>query len=106
MSRFDTIGKHATNVFSEEGSVNVVYHNTVVVRFNSSGVRLNSGGFLTNTTKTRMNQAANQFGLGFHVYQKNWDWFVSLENGSVIPFEDNMLISRNQEPVQEPEPIR
>lgn len=40
---------------------------------------------MTNTTKLRMNQAANQFGLGFGVYQKNHAWFVVIKNPDYTP---------------------
>jgi hypothetical protein len=32
-----------------------------------------------------MNQASNQFGLGFRVYQKEWVWYVEYK-GKVMPF--------------------
>jgi len=38
-----------------------------------------------------MNQASNQDGLGFKVYQRNYDWFVDF-NGNTLPFADNMVL--------------
>ena len=46
---------------------------------------LDDGGWATSTTKTRMNQASRQFGLGYRVFQKDYDWFIEV-NGEVIPF--------------------
>jgi len=63
---------------------------------NNKTVTLNSGGWRTVTTKARMNQAANQFGLEYTVYQEKDDWFVQIggwENGQTLPFEDHMVFA-------------
>lgn len=75
------------------GTLSVVYHQTEVVSATPTTIRLNSGGWRTLTTKTRMNQAANQYGLGFTVSQRDFSWFVEY-GGRVIPFEDGMTINR------------
>ena len=93
MSQQQQIGSHKTSIFTDEGFTNVIYHNTAVVRFNKDKIILNSGGWLTNTTKTRMNQASNQFNLGFSVFQKNYDWFVTNENNEILPFSDGMILT-------------
>lgn len=90
MSQQHTVRGRATSVFSENGNTNVVYHATKVVRFNDKEIELNTGGWRTNTTKTRMNQASNQFDLGYVVRQKDYDWFVDY-NGSTIPFNDSRI---------------
>lgn len=61
----------------------VTYHNTavVVVDWEKRRVILNSGGWRTPTTKLRMNQAANEFGLPYHVFQKDHNWFVKVDMG-------------------------
>ena len=89
------------------GRATVVTHNPLKVRYHATTVveqlpdgqiRLNSGGHRTYTTKTRMNQAARQFVLGFTVWQKNFEWFVTIsrdeqDEARTIPFTDNMVIS-------------
>jgi hypothetical protein len=70
------------------------YHNTDVVTFDNLKIILNTGGWFTNTTKTRMNQAANQFNLGFKVFQKNGYWYVQLDNGVVLDYKDGMEFDR------------
>ena len=65
MTQLHTIGTHATTVAAVGGMTHVTYHQTVVVRFNHEHIILNSGGYRTATTKTRMNQASNQFDLGY-----------------------------------------
>ena len=96
MSRLDTIGNHKTTVFTDElGYTCVVYHQTCVVKWNADRIILNTGGYKTATTKARMNQTANQFGLGFQVYQQNHVWYVGYAGlalrflGSVIELDRN-----------------
>jgi len=94
MARTNTIGKTATAVFTDRnGMTNVVYHNTTVVSFNNDKIILDNGGYLTVTTKLRMNQTANQFNLGYCVFQKNHEWFVDFNN-QVVPFESGMALNR------------
>lgn len=80
----------ATSIRGEEGRTIIRYHNTDVVSFNDKDVILNTGGWKTATTKTRMNQASNQFGLGYQVSQKKGDWFVDYK-GQTIPFDSDSL---------------
>jgi hypothetical protein len=40
-----------------------------------------------------MNQASNQFGLGYQVYQKDWQWYVDFD-GQTIDFHDGMELTR------------
>lgn len=88
-------GARATTILASPngGFTNITYHQTVVVSFSDSAVILRSGGYRTATTKTRMNQASNQFGLGYSVYQEKGDWYVRLVDRT-LPFEDGMVISR------------
>ena len=70
------IGTHKTTVTTDNGTTEIVYHSTKVVKFNNNTITLNTGGWKTNTTKNRMNQTSQQFDLGFNVYQKNWEWYL------------------------------
>lgn len=90
-----TLGTHRTAFNIKNGVLSVIYHQTEVVKanLNKGIVVLDSGGYLTNTTKTRMNQASNQFDLGYRVVQKNFEWFIQLENGKVLKFKDNLKFS-------------
>jgi|TARA_Y100000310_G_C20335694_1_gene647385 hypothetical protein len=77
MGQQTRVGKYRTTVATDrDGVTRVTYHQTAVVEFDSTTITLNTGGWATNTTKTRMNQAASQFGLGFRVYQHNFNWYV------------------------------
>lgn len=75
-----------------DGRTKVIYHSTCVVSFTEGSIILNSGGWRTATTKARMNQASNQFRLGYYVYQKKGQWFVDFM-GNTFEFEDNMELN-------------
>jgi hypothetical protein len=44
-----------------------------------------------------MNQTANQYALGFSVFQKAYKWFVTLPTGATVPFFDGMTFDRYSE---------
>ena len=100
-----TVGKVATSILTDDdGMTKIIYHSTPVVKFNDKRIILNSGGWRTSTTKIRMNQAANQFKLGFSVHQKKYDWFVSFDGDDAIPFFDGMILNRGACPSDQTEP--
>lgn len=83
----------ARRIFYDGTGTCFIYHQTVVVKvLDKGGIRLNSGGYRTNTTKMAMNQASNQEGLGFQVFQKDGEWFVTYR-GDTIPFQDKMILN-------------
>ena len=94
MAQTQTIGTHKTQVHmsnNENGSaLEVYYHNTRVVFYCNGHIKLDTGGWSTVTTKLRMNQAANQYNLGYKVFQKNYDWFVEFQ-GKTIPFNGDTI---------------
>ena len=90
MGQNSTIGRTATTI-SVDGQkhhrvITVTYHQTQVVEAGPSIIYLRTGGWRTATTKARMNQTSNQFGLGFEVFQKDFDWFVRHPDGTVHEF--------------------
>lgn len=91
MSRYNTVGNHKTSVIVGPGHGIVRYHQTQVFAWTPETITLNTGGWFTNTTKLRMNQAAAQYGLGYGVYQKQHNWFVTYK-GETIPFTENTLV--------------
>lgn len=72
-----------------DGFTSVVLHGTPVVKFNAEKIVLNSGGWRTVTTLQRMNQAAQEFGLKFRVFQKKYKWFVAFLDAASGTFEGN-----------------
>ncbi len=96
--RMREVGKLATSVFTDDdGFTKVVYHSTVVAQWNRDIIMLDSRGWRTATTKVRMNQASNQFRLGYHVYQEDFEWFVvtGQDWDNPIDFEDGMVLPRS-----------
>lgn len=91
-SRMQKIGKHYTKVIKMNGKTIVQYHATnVVTMYDNGAIFLNTGGWLTRTTKTRMNQASNQFGLGYVVKQNGGKWYAE-HNGKKLQFAGDICI--------------
>ena len=52
----------------------LMLHGNVIAYKDNSGTSINACGFLTSTTKERLN------GLhGVHIYQKDWNWYLNGE---------------------------
>lgn len=84
----------ATRIITDgQGLTSVIYYDTPVVRFTDTLIRLNTGGWRTITTKTRMNQVSNQYNLGYRVFQKNFNWFVTYR-GQTVAFVQHIMIDR------------
>lgn len=94
MAQMQRVSGVSTVIGSDADMFYVQYHATKVVKWNEHEIVLNSGGWRTATTKTRINQTANQFSLDFNVYQKDYEWFVALPNGKHVAFDDNMRLVR------------
>lgn len=75
----------------------VTYHDTDVVIASGSDltgydVILNTGGWKTATTKTRMNQFSNEYGLPFNVYQRDYTWYIAVPGkADDIVFDDTAI---------------
>lgn len=93
MAQQHKLGKGNTKVRGKmvNGELSVTFHSTEVVKVERGTVTLNTGGWFTNTTKTRMNQASNQFGLGYSVWQAKGDWYVRTPQGKEIEFKGNSV---------------
>jgi len=77
MSRTDKVGSHKTSKSTnDQGQRTIRYHDTDVVAWDHQVIILRTDGFTTRTTKLRMNQAAAEYGLGYHVWQKDFEWYV------------------------------
>ena len=90
MARNNRLSNYRTTWFSNDNFGGVRYINTDIVTWKDNKVTLNSDGWETVTTKRKMNQASNQFGLRFDVYQDNFQWFVNLPNGQTVKYYDGM----------------
>jgi len=98
MARYNQLSTYRTTWTHDACRGSVTYVNTCIVKWDGEHVTLDSDGWQTVTTKRKMNQAANQFGLRFCVYQKRGKWFVDIKNliavpywrGLAIPYRDGM----------------
>ena len=102
MPTMKRIGRHKTRVyFDEDGWIKIKYHNTIVVKFTDQEIILNRGrkriqkdGRINVTAKNRMNQASNEYNLGYIIFTKGYKWFVGLPGGSVVEYQKNLKILR------------
>jgi len=91
MEKLETkIGKTATQVYGQGIKMIVRYHETNVVEFDDKEIKLNSGGWFTQTTKRRMNQASGVYNLGYYVYQKDGQWITEYK-GKLFPWNGDMM---------------
>jgi len=75
-----------------KGAQQFIYRCTAVVTVQPDGsIVLDSGRWKTATTKRAMNQASSEAGLGFRVYAKAREWFVSYK-GAELEFVDGMRL--------------
>lgn len=94
MGTLQKIGRVATTVAGDDnGNTVVTYHDTAVVTFNQDLITLNSGGWLSHTTKARMNQTSNVFRLGYQVFQHKYRWYVDF-CGNRYWYWDKMRLDR------------
>lgn len=101
MAQTSRISKNNTKIWTDDiGITRVRLHDTTVVAFDEKIIVLDSGGWETITTRTRMNQASNQFDLGIRVFQEKHIWYVSILHpqlgfvGNNHKFKDRMIIDR------------
>ena len=87
--------KH-TMIYVGEGMKRLRYHQTDVVSFNDEVVVLNTNGWQTATTKNRVNQGADLFGLSLSCHAEKGEWLITLASGEVTPFSDGMVIPRDK----------
>jgi len=85
------LSNYATTWSVTDGKVEVVYHHTKIVEATDQDVILRTGGWKTVTTKRKMNQASHQFGLGYHVFQKNNEWYVTTRLGQTFKFNGDTV---------------
>lgn len=69
-------------------------HGNKIAEIGEGWIKLMDGGWQSNTTKSRLNAILSEHGLpGERVFQKNFDWFVRMQDGSCIPFFSSMRLA-------------
>ena len=91
------IGTHKTSTHTNNSNELIVcYHSTEVVKvINNRYAVLKSGGWLTPTTKRRMNQASEQYRLNYLVYQKGFVWYVKTPQ-CISEYYDGIVIDTKE----------
>ena len=83
--------------FDEESNVSTVFlHGNLIAEVDDKGIKLYDGGWQSNTTKSRLNAILSEHGIaGEGVFQKNFEWFIRLYNGTeffVTEFRSGMRL--------------
>ena len=85
-----------TEVLNVDGISYVYLHGNLIAEVDDNGIKLYDGGWQSNTTKSRLNAILSEHGIaGEGVYQKNFEWFIRLYNGTeffVTEFRNSMKL--------------
>ena len=71
----------------------IVLNRTAIAVYdhNTQAVKLNTGGWYSNTTKSRLNAILSEVKYGCAEFQKQWNWYVSFNN-QTQDFVDGMIL--------------
>ena len=81
--------------FNPETAESTVFlHGNKIAVVGENFIQLFDGGWQSNTTKSRLNAILVENGLpGENVFQKQFEWFVRMNDGTVIPFFSGMRLN-------------
>lgn len=68
----------------------VVLYQTEIVRLEDNRLTLKHGGWQGPHTKKCINLGLNNLGLHLSVFQRKFNWFIRLEDGRELPFQDGV----------------
>lgn len=70
--------------YNEESNVSLVrLHGNLIAEIDDDSIKVYDGGWQSNTTKSRLNAILSEHGVaGERVFQKNFEWFIRLWNGT------------------------
>jgi len=94
MPSMQKLSDYATTVAGDGDAMRVTYHSAVIVEWTAETVTLRTGGWDTVTTRRKMNQASNQFGLGYQVFRHDGDSFVRRPDGGEMPLDSVTTFKR------------
>jgi len=84
-----------TTVSTQNNTTTVTLHSTPIVQFDDEKIVLRNNGYNTQTTKRRMNQVADVFGLPYYITQLHGKWWVTKKTrGECVEFFDGIAIPR------------
>ena len=84
-----------TTVITEDNISTVMLHGNHIATYyhNTKELALFDGGWQSNTTKSRLNALCAEFAIGFGVFQKNWEWFISDFSNDKKEFADGITVN-------------
>ena len=84
-----------TTVITEDDISTVMLHGNHIATYyhNTKELALFDGGWQSNTTKSRLNALCAEFAMGFGVFQKNWEWFISDFSNDKKEFADGITVN-------------
>lgn len=83
-----------TAVINNDDIAMVFLHGNKIAEVGENFIRLFDGGWQSNTTKSRLNAILAAHGIdGERVFQKQFNWFLSIANGGAIPFFSGMRLN-------------
>ena len=81
--------KANTSVETIDGVSYVRLHGNLIAEVDDNGIKLYDGGWQSNTTKSRLNAILTEHGIaGEGVFQKDYQWFIRLYNGTEFFFTE------------------
>tara|TARA_B100000287_G_scaffold433619_1_gene495772 strand:+ start:8084 stop:8395 length:312 start_codon:yes stop_codon:yes gene_type:complete len=78
----NNFSKGNRNVSFNDGVVEVRFHGHLICKIEGHRVSINNCGYWTNTTKQILNEILVDW-LGYNLFQRKFDWFVSTPTGEV-----------------------
>jgi len=81
-----------TEVINIEGVSFVYLYSNLIAMVGDTWLELFDGGYQSNTTKSRLNAILKEHGNSEHIYQKNFNWFVSTID-CVVPFGNGIKLN-------------
>ena len=84
-----------TTVITEDDISTVMLHGNHIATYyhDKKELALFDGGWQSNTTKSRLNALCNEFAIGFGVFQKNFNWFISDFSDDKKDFADGITVN-------------
>ena len=75
----------------------IVLHRTAIAVYdhNTQALKLNTGGWHSNTTKSRLNAILSELITGASVFQRQFNWFLNYNN-QTVDFFDGMILSQGE----------
>lgn len=96
---FKKANTEVINFYNDQNEcvVSSVYlHGNLIAEVDDKGLKLFDGGYQSRTTKSRLNAILSEHGIaGECIFQKNFDWFIRLYNGTeffVTEFRSGMRL--------------